>query len=333
MTEKEIDSIRQTSIAGFAIMDRHFDDLALFVEIVEAGGLGAAADRLGLPAASVTRRLQRLEHALGCRLLHRTARRLQPTAEGQQYYEQCRPLVRALEQATRALDANLRRVAGHVRVLAPVNLASGPLSPAWTGFLQAHPQVSLEFQLSNAVQDLVGSGADLALRVGGQADSLLTQRRLGEVGVHLVASPEHLARRGMPADPQALAAHEAIVATPLRQWTLRDPASGAETVLQPEPRLRTDEMRLALDAACAGLGVLLCPTTLTRDAIARGALVPVLEAWTPQRRPVFAVWSQQRYLPARVRALVDHLQAFIAADPLLAPAPPPRSAAAAAGRG
>lgn len=301
-------------------MDRHFDDLALFVDIVEAGGLGAAADRLDLPAATVTRRLQRLERSLGCRLLHRTARRLQPTAEGQQYYEQCRPLVHALEQATRALDANLRRVAGHVRVLAPVNLASGPLSPAWAGFLQAHPEVTLEFHLSNAVQDLVGSGADLAIRVGGQADSLLTQRRIGEVGVHLVAAPAYLARRGIPADAQALAAHEAIVAAPLRQWTLRDPASGAETVLQPAPRLRTDEMRLAVDAARAGLGVLLCPTTLTRAAIARGELVPVLEAWTPRRRPVFAVWSQQRYLPARVRALVDYLEAFLAVDPLLAPA-------------
>lgn len=185
-----------------------------------------------------------------------------------------------------------------------------------------HPEVSLEFHLSNAVQDLVGSGADLAIRIGEQADSLLTQRRIGEVGVHLVAAPGYLARRGVPADAHALAAHDAIVATPLRQWFLRDPATGAETVLRPTPRLRADEMRLAVDAACAGLGVLLCPTTLTRDPIARGALVPVLDAWTPQRRPVFAVWSQQRYLPARVRALVDHLEAFLAADPLLAPSRP-----------
>lgn len=297
-----------------------FDAIALFVSIVEAGSLSAAAERLGLPAATVTRRLQALERELGCRLLHRSARRLQPTAEGMQYYEQCRPLVHALTQATQSLDANLRRIAGHVRVLAPVNLASGPLTPAWTGFLEAHPGVSLELQLSNTVQDLVGSGADLAIRVGAQNDSLLTQKRLGEIGVCLVASPAYLARRGTPAHARELAGHDAIVATPLLTWPLRDPASGAETILRPDARLRADEMRLAVAAAEAGLGILLCPTTLTRGAIARGTLATVLEGWTPRRRPLFAVWSQQRYLPARVRALVSHLQAFIQADPLLAAA-------------
>jgi LysR family transcriptional regulator AphB len=295
-----------------------FDAIALFVTIVEAGSLTAAAERLDLPAATVTRRLQALEHELGCRLLHRSARRLQPTAEGLQYYEQCRPLVHALTQATRSLDANLRRIAGHVRVLAPVNLASGPLAAAWAGFLQAHPEVSLELQLSNSVQDLVGSGADLAIRVGAQSDSLLTQKRLGEIGLHLVAAPAYLARRGTPAHARELAGHDAIVATPLDTWPLRDPASGEETTVRPDARLRVDEMRLAVAAAETGLGVLLCPTTYTRDAIARGGLVPVLESWTPGHRTLFAVWSQQRYLPARVRALVEHLHAFIQADPLLA---------------
>lgn len=295
-----------------------FDAIALFVAIVEAGSLSAAAERLDLPAATVTRRLQALERELGCRLLHRSARRLQPTSEGMQYYEQCRPLVHALTQATQSLDANLRRVAGHIRVLAPVNLASGPLTPAWTGFLEAHPGVSLEFQLSNTVQDLVGSGADLAIRVGAQGDSLLTQKRLGDIGVHLVASPAYLARRGTPTHARELASHDAIVATPLLAWPLRDPASGEETTLRPEARLRADEMQLAVTAAEAGLGVLLCPTTLTRDALARGTLATVLDGWTPRRRPWFAVWSQQRYLPARVRALVSHLQAFVQSDPLLA---------------
>ena len=296
-----------------------FDALALFVTIVEAGSLSAAAERLDLPAATVTRRLQGLERELGCRLLHRSARRLQPTAEGLQYYEQCRPLVHALTQATRSLDANLRQVAGHVRVLAPVNLASGPLTPAWTGFLQEHPGVTLEFQLSNALQDLVGSGADLAIRVGDQPDSRLTRKRIGLVGVHLVAAPAYLARRGVPRHARELAAHDAIVASPLLRWVLRDPAGGDECVLRPTPRLRADEMRLALAAAEAGLGILLCPTTLTRDAMARGSLVDVLPAWQSRPRPVFAVWSQQRYLPARVRALVEYLAAFLAADPLLAP--------------
>ena len=293
------------------------DDLALFATIVEAGSLRAAAERLALPAASVTRRLQSLERQLGCRLLHRSARRLQPTAEGLQYYEQCRPLLHALTQATRSLDANLNRIAGHIRVLAPVNLASGTLAAAWPGFLTAHPEVSLELLLSNNLQDLVGSGADLAIRVGHQADSQFTQRRLGQLGVHLVAAPAYLAQRGTPAHARELADHDTIVAAPLQHWVLRDPANGEETRLLPEPRLRVNEMQLAVTAAEAGLGLLLCPANMTRGPIARGTLVRVLADWTPQSRPLYAVWPQQRYLPARVRALLEHLQAFVDADPIL----------------
>ncbi len=168
------------------------------------------------------------------------------------------------------------------------------------------------------MQDLIGSGADLAIRVGAQDDSLLTQKRLGDIGVHLVASPAYLARRGTPVHARELAGHDAIIAAPLLAWPLRDPTSGEEITLRPEARLRVDEMGLAVAAAEAGLGVLLSPTTVTRNAVARGALTELLPGWTPRRRPLFAVWSQQRYLPARVRALVDHLRAFVQSDPLLA---------------
>ena len=125
------------------------DDLALFVTIVEEGSLNAAALRENLPPATVTRRLQKLESELGYRLLNRSARRLQPTAEGWQYYERCRPLVRALRQATQQLDASLSDISGTIRVLAPVNFASGLLTPAWASFMHQYPDIRLELELSN----------------------------------------------------------------------------------------------------------------------------------------------------------------------------------------
>ena len=149
------------------------DDLALFVTIVEEGSLNAAAVRENLPPATVTRRLQKLESELGYRLLNRSARRLQPTAEGWQYYERCRPLVRALRQATQQLDASLSDISGTIRVLAPVNFASGLLTPAWASFMHRYPHIKLELELSNRLQDLVASGADLAIRVGSLDDCLL----------------------------------------------------------------------------------------------------------------------------------------------------------------
>ena len=295
------------------------DDLALFVSIVEAGSLNAAAAKESLPTATVTRRLQKLEQALGYRLLHRSARRMQPTAEGWQYYEQCRPLVHALRQATQRLDASLGAIAGNIRVLAPVNLAAGALAPAWSSFLERHPEVTLELELSNALQDLVGSGADLAIRIGAQSDSSLTQRRLGRVELVLVASPNYLARTGTPDSAAALERHAAILAEPLRQWRLRDPVTGDEIVLQPQPRVRVNEMGLAVKMAEAGLGIFLSPMSQCHHCLQHGTLQQILPDWMPEPRDVYAVWSQQRYLPARVRALLEHLAAFAADNPLLQP--------------
>ena len=235
------------------------DDLALFIAIVEAGSLNAAAEREGLPTATVTRRLQKLEAGLGYRLLHRSARRTQPTAEGLQYYEQCRPLVQALRQATLRLDATLGAIEGTIRVLAPVNFASEILAPAWASFLEQYPKVKLELELSNEVQDLVGSGADLAVRIGTQADSTLTQRKLGDVRMVLAAAPGYLARHGTPSSAAELEGHATIATLPLREWRLHDPHTGALTVLHPEPRIRVNEVRLAVMMAEAGLGIALAP--------------------------------------------------------------------------
>lgn len=294
-----------------------FDDLALFVSIVEAGSLNAAAAKESLPTATVTRRLQKLEQMLGYRLLHRSARRTQPTAEGWQYYEQCRPLVHALRQATQRLDASLSAIAGHIRVLAPTNLGAGLLAPAWSSFLQQHPEVTLDLDLSNALQDLVGSGGDLAIRTGAQNDSSLMQRRLGRIETVLVASPDYLACKGTPGDAAALDKHETIVVESLRQWRLRNPATGVETVIQPQPRVRVNEIGLAVKMAEAGLGIFLSPRSQCHASLQAGRLVQLLPEWMPEPRDVYAVWSQQRYLPARVRALLEHLAAFAANEPLL----------------
>jgi LysR family transcriptional regulator AphB len=293
------------------------DDLALFVAIVEAGSLSAAAEKEALPPATVTRRLQKLEGKLGYQLLNRSARRMQPTAEGWQYYEQCRPLVHALRQATQRLDASLGALSGNIRLLAPVNFASGLLTPALISFMRLYPEINLEMELSNQIQDLVGSGADLAIRIGALQDSTLMQRRLGNAGLVLVASPDYLARAGAPDDVAALNGHALLVAEPLRHWRLRNPGTGAEEVIEPQARLRVNEMRLVVEMAEAGLGITLCPLLQCRDHIVAGTLVRLLPQWMPEPRNVYAVWAQQRYMPARVRAFLDHLVDFAAGNPLL----------------
>lgn len=293
------------------------DDLALFIAIVEAGSLNQAARRLGLPTSTLTRRLQRLEQELGCRLLHRSARRMTPTPEGWQYYERSRPLVHSLQQAVEQLDDSLREVKGLLRVLAPINLANGVFADAWSGFLSRYPQVRLELLLSNQTQDLHASHADLAIRTGEQPDSQLQQRKLGEVGVRLVASPAYLRDRPPPATPADLDRHDIVVAEPLTFWAFRHRDSGERLELSPAGRLRVNDLGLAVDAACKGMGILMCPLNVCQARLAGGELVEVMPDWRLPTRAVYAVWPQQRHLPARVRALVEHLAGFAADQVML----------------
>lgn len=294
------------------------DDLALFVDIVDGGSLSAAARRAGLPPATVTRRLQQLEKTLGCQLLHRSARRLQATPEGLAYYERCGPLVQSLRQAAEGLDAALTRVEGLVRVLAPLNLAQGPLAPVWRLFLAQHPQVRLDLRLSNLREDVFEHGADLAIRVGDQPDSLLAQRRLGRAATALVAAPAYLDAAPPIHSPADLPAHAWVVAEPLNGFALTAPDGAVVRVPpQPAPRLRANDLALPVDMACAGLGLLLVPLVQCHTALADGRLRRVLPGWAPPERAVVAVWPRQRQLPARVRALVELLCDHAAREPLL----------------
>ena len=295
------------------------DDMALFARIVEHGSLSAAARHAGMPPATVTRRLQQLEQALGCQLLHRSARRLLPTPEGLAYYERCRPLLAALQQAMQALDAELTRIEGRVRVLAPINLAQGVLRPVWSRFLQRHPDVQLDLRISNLREDVFAAGADLAIRVGEQPDSALTRRGLGQVATGLVAAPAYLARQPAIVHPDDLLQHAWIVAEPLTHYTLTHPASGEHVQLRPPQPVRSsvNDLTLAVDLAAQGHGVLFCPLSLCDAELRHGTLQRVLSDWHTPIRPVGVVWPQQRHLPARVRALVDLLVEFAAGEPLL----------------
>lgn len=294
------------------------DELALFVSTVEAGSLRAAAEKASMPAPTLTRRLQKLEQHLGCRLLHRSARRMTPTREGWQYYELCRPLIHSLQQATAKLDVTLHEVSGLIRVLAPTDLANDNLAPAWISFMTQYPEVRLELELNNYTQDLIGSGADLAIRVGAQPDSLLNMRKLGQSkAVLLVASPGYLAKNGTPESIEELKQHDLLISAPLSTWSMRHRQSGESVSWQPQGKFCVNGVYLALQAALAGLGILFCPESLCHNPLQRGDLIQLLPEWQTSSREIYAVWSQQQYVPARVRALIEHLATFCQRNPLL----------------
>ncbi|WP_434778067.1 LysR family transcriptional regulator [Neisseria sp. Ec49-e6-T10] len=292
------------------------DDIALFIKIVESGSFNEAARILDMPPSTLTRRVQNLERQLGCKLLLRSAHRTVPTQEGWQYFEQCRPLLYALAQTTQKLDETFNQVSGTLQVLAPTNLANGLLAPAWVEFMQENPLINLSLILANHTEDLIGKGADLAIRIGKQPDSSLNMRKLGSVTNLLVASPNYL-RHAPHLTMEKLDKHKLIVANPLSIWTFKHKQSNETFRITPKAYFEVNDLYLAIKTTLAGLGILFCPLSLCYKYIEQGDLVPVLPEWQNEPREIFAVWSQQQFLPARVRAMVDFLVSYVKTQPLL----------------
>ena len=288
-----------------------FDDMALFTAIVAAGSLNSAAQQHGIPAATLTRRLQKLENELGCKLLHRSTRGLTLTPEGTEYYERCTPLLAALQQTTQDIRANLTKPAGHVRVLAPISLTGVPRIDFWADFLQRYPDISLDLQLDNRNDNLLSQAADLALRVGKPNNPSYMQRRLGSVPTAIVASPDYLAKHAPINHPQDLYAHQWLLAHPLSTFTLSSHNNEIHTIRIRKSRMQANEIRLCTHLAMRGLGLAYLPCNQCGAELTDGRLLRVLPEWQTPSRDIYAVWQPQKSLPARVRVLLDELADFI----------------------
>jgi DNA-binding transcriptional LysR family regulator len=283
----------------------------VFVAVVDAGSISAAARLRCEPRETVSRQLARLEERLGVRLLHRETRRLTPTAAGQELYARARPLVVAAREA----EAAVKRLDDVPRGLVRVSVAPGGaafVADALLAFLRDHPEVSLEVHLSSRHVDLVAEGFDVALRAGVVYDEALVARRLLSTEVVAVASPAYLARCGTPTGPEDLALHSGLLGMtagerPARGWPARSgddvPVSG---------RLASNDPALLLVAALAGDGIALLPRLIAGPALDDGRLVPVLPDVIGAERWLSAVYVERSYLPAKVSALLDHLSAWAA---------------------
>lgn len=298
-------------------MDR-LDDIALFLRVVETGSISAAARSLGLSVAVASQRLKRLEQALGVRLLHRTTRRLHPTPEGLALAERGGPLVEEFE----ALGASLRQagseIAGDLRVTMGATFGRMYVSPLLPAFMAAHPRVRLVVHLSDQVVDLVGDGFDLAIRIGELGDSSLVSRRIAANRRVACAAPAYLERRGMPRQPAELAGHDCLLLFDSHRrgdhWRFED-ARGRAQEVRVAGRLQSTLGELLRDAAVAGEGVSLFSYWHVADDLRAGRLREVLPGWHLRETGIHAVMPQRRFVPPRVRAFVDFLEAHFGAHP------------------
>jgi DNA-binding transcriptional LysR family regulator len=297
-------------------MDR-LEELAIFVRIVEEGSLVRAARRLRRSAPAVTRALAALEDRVGQRLVDRTTRRLAATEAGVALFERARVLLNDYDAATfQTPEAPVR---GVLRVTAPVLFGRRHITPIVTAFLDRFPGVRVELLLNDRNVDLIEEGIDVALRIGPLKDSSLTVRRLGEVTRLWVASPDYLARRGVPESPGDLLRHETILGagpgTP--EWTFGAKHRGAP--MHFPARFRVSDIETQLTAAREGRGIARLLSYQVADDLADGTLQRLLRDYEPPPLPVHLVTKGKAHRAPAVEAFLDLATQSLANRPVIRP--------------
>lgn len=281
-----------------------------FVQSVDSGSFALAAKRLHLTRSAVAKTIARLEERLGTRLFHRTTRTLNLTEDGQAFYERCVRALAELEAGHAALESGRREPTGLLRVTAPLLFGRYAVAPALLQLSDAHPRLSVDLSLSDNVVDIVGSGYDLAVRIGALPDSAtLVSRRLGVQRMLICASPHYLAKHGAPKTVDQLSGHRAIAygqnGNPV-PWPLRDD-NGRTREVAVDARLCFDDLQAIADAAAGGHGLAWLPCWLASSYLKRGELIQVLDCAHTASVDVHVLWPQTRHLPAKTRSAIDIL--------------------------
>jgi DNA-binding transcriptional LysR family regulator len=294
-------------------MDR-LDQLRSFLRVAELGSFTAAADQLGLPKASVSLAVQRLEAELGVQLLHRTTRRVRLSADGAQYQQRARDLLDDMEELQGMFRRDTGQLKGRLRVDMSSGLARQLVVPHLPVFLARHPGLEIELSGTDRRVDLVREGFDCVVRVGPLDDNTLVARPLGVMHIVNCASPGYLAVHGVPQTLDDLAAHALVhyVGT-LGQRSPGFEYCDGETYrcLPMRGAVTVNSGEAYSAAALAGLGIIQVPRLGARRALATGELVEVLPQCVAEPMPVTLLYAQRRHLPQRVAAFMDWMAALV----------------------
>jgi len=284
------------------------EDMRIFVRIVEAGGIGKAADQLGLAKSGISRSLAALENRLGVQLINRTTRRISLTGVGHEYYEAAVKLIGDVSELD-ALTANAETsLQGHLRLAVPLSFGLCHLSAAIDDFVVEHPGLTFHIDFSDRHVDLVEQGVDLAIRITDLKDSSLKARRICPVRLRLCASPDYLETHGTPGHPDDLKNHSILSYDIGGGTALKlDDGKGNVQLVQISSRMVANNGDFLRDMALAGHGIVLLPTFISWKSLADGGLVSVLEPYIPATLSAWAVYPQTRYLSQRARLFIDFL--------------------------
>lgn len=287
-------------------MTDRLEAMSILVAVVEGGSFSAAARRLGMPLATVSRKIGELEAHLGARLLHRSTRKLAVTEAGQSYLAACRRILEQVGEAERAASGEYAAPKGDLIITAPIVFGRRHVLPVVVDFLRLHPHIDARLVLSDRWVHLLDDHVDVAVRVGTLPDSSLVAMGLGTVRQVVCASPSYLAERGVPGSPSELRGHDCIAFETLsagKSWIFG--MGRSEIAIPLHFRLRVNTAEAAIDAALAGVGLTRVLSYQVADAVRTGALRIVLAEFEPAPWPVNLIHGAQGPLPLKLRAFLD----------------------------
>jgi DNA-binding transcriptional LysR family regulator len=288
----------------------NLDESAVFVKVIERGSFSGAAREMKVPTSTVSRRVQRLEDALGVRLIQRTTRKLTLTDAGAEFFRRVSPAIDAVKEASDLVRGLSVEPCGTIRVTVPNDLGNS-LGVLLARFREAYPQVSIELIVTNRRVDLVGEGVDLAIRAGKLTDSTLIAMRLGQTDFWMTAAPSYLEKHGTPKRLADLEKHECVLFRAMEQhWVLEGPKG--ETTVEVKGHLMADDLSTIRSAVVAGAGIGLLPATAIRTAVTTGELERVLPRYAHIGAPLHLVYPSAQHLPAKVAVFRDFMIAEFA---------------------
>lgn len=281
------------------------NDMALFVEVVRARSFRGAADIIGMPNSTLSRRISALEKTIGLRLLHRTTRRITLTEAGQIYFERCKRIVDEARLAHEQLGEMLEQPSGVLRASLPVDFTVTYMASLIAEFARLYPGIVFDFDLTSRRIDLVSEPFDVAIRIGEPENSQLIARPLGVLPVYLYASPRYLDRAGEPAEPADLAQHECLGIMKANSWTLHNGAHITEVSIA--SRFKLNSVGMICRLAALDMGIIMMWEKIVADDLAIGRLCRVLPQWHGTPVSVYAV-TETRLLPAKTQHFIKFLQ-------------------------
>lgn len=289
------------------------DGLSVFIAVAEAGGFSAAAVRLGLSPSAVSQAVRSLEARLGLTLFQRTTRSVALTEIGQQYLDKVRPALAELVAASDTLGKEATHPGGWLRLSLPRAGFHIAVQPLLRRFMDRYPDIKLELRIENALIDIVEQGCDAGIRFGHLVEKDMVAVRIGPpLEAFMAASPDYLRRRGVPQHPRDLLAHDCVTfrhvtSGTVERWALSK--QGEDLDLAVSGRVVVNDSDALVQAALEGLGIVYMVSGHIERLVAEGRLVRVLQDWSPALPGLTLYYPDRRRASAKLRALIEFLQA------------------------